>query len=207
MLKLFLLGAARPAFTLLNASGLLAALVPGLVRRLRGNDDHLNLLDTNLEGLDRLSRSGLKPSPALFLATLFGPALEEEALARHLNGVPHQQALETVCALFLEELCKTVTIPGRIGGQLRRILAFQPSLNRMPPRRPAALTGRPDFADAMAYLCLIGKTRKDHQTAREWWKNFLKTSSAIRPEPSSDPPPVKKRRKRRHRRRPSTTAA
>jgi len=207
ILKLFLLGSARPAFTLLNAGGLLAALFPGLVRRLRGNDDHLNLLDTNLEGLDRLSGSGLNPSPALFLATLFGPVLEEEALARHLNGVPHQQALETVCAAFLEELCKTVSIPGRIGGQLRRILALQSSLNRKPPRRPGALIGRPDFADAMAYLCLIGKTRKDHQTAREWWENFLKTPSAIRPDPSSDPSPVKKRRKRRHRRRPSTTAA
>jgi poly(A) polymerase len=206
MLKLFLFGSARPVFSLLDTSGLLAALFPGFIRWLRENGDHLTLLNTNLEWLDRLSRSGLTPSPALFLAALFGPYLEEEALARHLDGIPHLQALDTVCAMFLEELCKTVCIPGRIGGQLRRILAFQPSLHRKPPRRPAALVGRPDFADAMAYLCLIGKTREENRTAREWWETFLEAPSATRPEPPTDEVPVKVRRKRRRRHRPCETA-
>jgi poly(A) polymerase len=206
MLKLFLFGSARPVFSLLDTSGLLAALFPGFIRWLRENGDHLTLLNTNLEWLDRLSRSGLTPSPALFLAALFGPYLEEEALARHLDGIPHLQALDTVCAMFLEELCKTVCIPGRIGGQLRRILAFQPSLHRKPPRRPAALVGRPDFADAMAYLCLIGKTREENRTAREWWETFLEAPSVTRPEPPTDEVPVKVRRKRRRRHRPCETA-
>ena len=206
-LKLFLLGSARSAFSLMNAGGLLAALFPGLVRQLRGKDDLLNLLHTNLEGLDRLSRSGWNPSPAFFLAALFGPVLEKEALSRHLDGVPHQQALDTVCAVFLEELCKTVSIPGRIGGQMRRILALQTSLNRIPPRRAASLVGRADFTDAMAYLCLIGKTRRENQTAREWWENFLKTPSVSRPEPPPDRVPAKRRRRKRHRRPPSVAVA
>jgi poly(A) polymerase len=207
MLKLFLLGSAQPLFSLLDTSGLLAALFPGLIRWLQGNGDHLTLLHTNLEYLDRLSRNGLKPSPALCLATLFGPCLEEEALSRHLNGIPHLQALDSVCAIFLEELCKTVCIPGRIGSQLQRILAFQPSLHRKPPRRPAALVGRPDFPDAMAYLCLIAKTREENRTAREWWETFLKEpSAATRPEPQTDEIPVKRRKKRRRRHRPSAAA-
>ena len=206
-LKLFLLGSARSAFSLLNAGGLLDALFPGLARQLRGKDDLLNLLHTNLEGLDRLSRSGWNPSQAFFLAALFGPVLEGEALSRHLDGVPHQQALDAACAVFLEELCKTASIPGRIGGQMRRILALQPSLNRIPPRRAASLVGRADFTDAMAYLCLIGKTRRGNQTAREWWENFLKTPSDSRPEPLSDRAPAKRRRRKRRRRPPSAAVA
>jgi len=206
-LKLFLLGSARSAFSLLNAGGLLDALFPGLARQLREKDDLLNLLHTNLEGLDRLSRSGWNPSQAFFLAALFGPVLEGEALSRHLDGVPHQQALDAACTVFLEELCKTVSIPGRIGGQMRRILALQPSLNRIPPRRAASLVGRADFTDAMAYLCLIGKTRMGNQTAREWWENFLKTPSDSRPEPLSDRAPAKRRRRKRRRRPPSAAVA
>ena len=206
-LKLFLLGSARSAFSLLNAGGLLDALFPGLARQLREKDDLLNLLHTNLEGLDRLSRSGWNPSQAFFLAALFGPVLEGEALSRHLDGVPHQQALDAACAVFLEELCKTASIPGRIGGQMRRILALQPSLNRIPPRRAASLVGRADFTDAMAYLCLIGKTRRGNQTAREWWENFLKTPSDSRPEPLSDRAPAKRRRRKRRRRPPSAAVA
>ena len=101
---------------------------------------------------------------------------------------------------FMEEFCKTVCIPGRIGGQLRGILALQPSLHRMPPRRPASLVGRPDFADAMSYLCLIAKTRAESRTAREWWEAFLETPSASDSAPPIDEAPAKRRRKRRRRR-------
>ncbi|MHB9098145.1 MAG: polynucleotide adenylyltransferase PcnB [Syntrophales bacterium] len=208
MLKLFLLGSARPLFTLLETSGLLAALFPGLARWLEENGDHRTWLQTNLECLDRLRRSGLPPSPPLFLAALFGPRLEEEALARHRDGIPYMQALDAACAVFMEEFCRTVCIPGRIGGQLRRILAVQPSLHRMPPRRPASLAGRPEFEDAMAYLCLTAKTREENRPALEWWDAFIKDpSTTITAEPSTDQAPAKRRRKRGRRRRPSPKAA
>ncbi len=208
MLKLFLLGSARPLFTLLETSGLLAALFPGLARWLQANSHHRQWLHTNLECLDRLRRSGLPPSPPLFLAALFGPRLEEEALARHRDGIPYMQALDAACAVFMEEFCKTVCIPGRIGSQLRRILAVQPSLHRMPPRRPASLAGRPEFEDAMAYLCLTAKTREENRPALEWWDAFIKDpSTVIAAEPAADKAPAKRRRNRGRRRRPSPKAA
>lgn len=208
MLKLFLLGSARPLFALLETSGLLAALFPGLVRWLEENADHRQWLQTNLECLDRLYRSGLPPSPPLFLAALFGPRLEEEALARHRDGIPHMQALDAVCAVFMEEFNRTVSLPGRIGSQLRRILAVQPSLHRMPPRRPASLAGRPEFEDAMAYLCLTAKTREENRPALEWWDAFIKNpSTVITAEPPTDQVPAKRRRKRGRRRRPSPRPA
>ena len=205
--KLFLLGSARPVFTHLETSGLLAALFPGLSQWLSREKDHQKALHTNLECIDRLFRSGMPPSPPLFLAALFGPSLEEEALARHRDGIPYLQVLDATCTIFLEELCKSVCIPGRVGSQLRRILALQPSLHRMPPRRPSSLVGRPEFADAMAYLCFKAKTGEENRSALEWWQAFIKAPAAMQPASSADEAPAKRRRKRRRRHRPSAPAA
>ena len=208
ILKLFLLGSARPGFDLLNNGGLLAALFPRLSKWLSENSRHLTSLHSHLEHLDRLYRSGTLPSPSLFLAALFGPSLEEEALARHRGGVPRQQALDATCAIFLEELCKTVCIPARVGGRMRGILAFQPSLQKMPLRRPSSLVSRLDFADAMEYLRLTAETRGENRTALKWWDAFLsKAPSPMGSEPSINEAPAKRRRKRRRRPRPAAPAA
>jgi poly(A) polymerase len=204
ILKLFLLGAAGPAFGLLETSGLLAGLFPGLGRWLSENSRHLTALRTNLEYLDRQWQSGLPPSPALFFAAFFGPRLEEAVLARHRDGIPHQQALEAEHTASMEEVCRTVTIPGRVGNQMRGILAMQPSLHRSPPRRPSRLVSRPEFADALAYLRLTAETGGKNLAALEWWDAFLSgVPSAIRPEPPTDETPAKRRRKRRRKRRPA----
>ena len=191
----------------MDGSGLLAALFPGFSQWLHGDSHHLTLVQASLECLDELFRSGTPPSPAFFLAALFGPSLEEETLIRHRDGIPRQQALDSTCAIFMEEFCKTVTIPARVGDRLRRILAFQPSLHRMPPRRPTAMVSRPEFAEAMAYLRLSVETREENRTALEWWDAFLSDDpSVMPPETSISEPPPKRRRKRR-RRRPNSVQA
>lgn len=200
--KLFLLGSAQPTFSLLEKSGLATALFPRLSQWIYGNIRCLALLHANLEYLDQLYRSGRPPSPAIFLAALFGPSLEEAALSRHRDGIPHQQALDAACATFMEEVGKTSGIPGRFGSQLRAILALQPSLHRMPPQRPSSVVSRPEFADAMAYLRLTAETRKESKTSLEWWNAFLlKMPSVTCSEPPTNEAPAKKRRKRRARRR------
>ncbi len=201
MLKLFMLGSARPVFSLLDESGLLAALFSGFSQWLHRNSQHLTFVHANLECLDKLYRSGTPPSPSLFMAALFGSSLEEETLLRHRDGIPRQQALDSACAIFMEEFCKTVCIPARVGDRLRRILAFQPSLHRMPPRRPAAMVSRPEFAEAMAYLRLSVETRGENRAALEWWDAFLSDDhSVMPPEPSNTETPAKRRRRKRRRR-------
>ena len=177
MQKLFLFGSARPAFNLLEKSGLLAALFPGLGHWIYGNSRRLALLDANLKCLDQLYRSDTPASPALFLAALFGPGLEEVAFARHRDGIPHQQALAETCAMFMKETSETVSIPGRAGGRLRAILALQASLHRIPPRRPASIAGRPEFGEALAYLRLAAETRREDRTPLGWWDAFLLEAS------------------------------
>ena len=204
ILKLFLLGAARPVFSLLDKSGLLAALFPRLSQWLSGSSRHLNIMHANLEGLDRLCQCGTPPSPALFCAAFFGPSLEEAVLAHHRDGIPRQQALDIACTVAMEEFCKIVTIPGRVGNQLRGILAMQPSLHRKPPRRPSVMVNRPGFKDALAYLRLAAEARGENRAALEWWDAFLsEVPSAISSEPPADEAPAKRLRKRRRRRRPA----
>ena len=198
ILKLFLPGSARSVFTLLETSGLLASLFPDLSRWLDADSRHRTVVHTNLECLDRLFRNELPPTPPLFLAALFGPGLEEEALARHRDGTPYLQALDAAYAVFMKELCKTVCISGRVGSQLRGILAFQSSLHRIPPRRSASLASRPQFADAMSYLCLMAKTREEDRAALAWWGAFVNDPSAAASlEPRTEEVPKKRRKKRR----------
>lgn len=200
MLKLFLLGSARPVFGLLQKSGLLGGLFPGLEKWLGAEGHRRAIIESNLECVDRLVKNEVPPSASLFLTALFGPLLEEDALARHRSGIPYQQALDAAGAVFLEEFCGQVCIPGRISAQMRRILSLQSSLHRMPPRRPAVLVGRSDFEDAMAYLCFTAKTREENRPVLAWWENFLKGPSAMGLETSGPEAPAKRRRKRRRRR-------
>jgi poly(A) polymerase len=208
ILKLFLQGSSRAVFGLLADSGLLAALFPGLNRWLGDSDERRSFAKANLACLDRLVLGDTSPSPSLFLAALFGPCLEDEALARQREGIPHVQALDTACALFMKEICQTVTVPVRIGGRLRGILAFQPSLHRLPPRRPAALIRRSDFADAMTYLLLTAGTKQGNKVPLKWWEAYLSgPSAASASEPAEEEALKKHRKKRRRRRRPVTAAS
>ena len=200
MLKLFLLNSARPVFTLLETSGLLAALFPRLSQWLQKNDTHRTAVHINLESLDRLGRSGSPSSPALFLALLFGPLIEEEALEHHRGGIPYQPAMNATCTIFMEQLCQTVTTPGRIGGQLSSILAMQPLLRRMPPRRAPSLLNRPVFNDALAYFRLTAEARKEHRPAIDWWDSFIAAAPPPDPEQPDNKTPAKRRRRRRVRR-------
>ncbi|MDD5169146.1 MAG: hypothetical protein PHN75_10035, partial [Syntrophales bacterium] len=208
MQKLFLAGAARPVFDLLDRSGLLTALFPGLSRWIRGSSHHRVIVHENLECLDQLCQRGTPPSPPLFLAAFFGPAMEEEALARHLDGIPGQQALHAAYTAAMEDCCKTVSIPGRVGNQLFRILAMQPSLHKRSPRSPSRLVNRPEFADALAYLRLVAEARGENRAVLEWWDAFLSGNlPAIGSEPSGDEAPAKRRRKKRRRPRPAAPTA
>jgi poly(A) polymerase len=199
--KLFLTGSARPAFTLLEKGGLLTALFPALGPWLDADGRRLALIEASLGRLDQAYREGVPASLALFLAAVFGPGVEEAALALHREGVPYQQAMDAVCAAFTKDLCKTVAIPGRVALRLRAVLALQASLRRLPPRRPASVAARPEFGEALAYLRLTAEAAPEHRAALEWWEGFLAGNPAMTsPAPPAGVPAGKERRRRRGRR-------
>lgn len=196
--KLFLLGFARPTFALLEKSGLFASLFPGLDSWAHESDHRLELLEANLGRIDELVQNGGGASPALLLGALFGPRMEEAALARHRDGIPRRQALDETCAGFLEEISRSAHIPGRVGIRLCAILAFKTSLCKIPPRRPSMIAGRPEFAESLTYLQLGTETEGEHHAAVEWWKAFLlENPAAASTEASAEETPRKKRRRRR----------
>lgn len=196
--KLFLLGSAGPAFSLLDKSGLLAALFPGLAAWIREDNRRFQLLADNLECLDQLYRRGTPSSPAFFLSALFGPGIEEDAFERHRDGIPHRQAMDEMCANFMKEISGTAHIPGRVGGRLCAILTLQSSLHRMPPRKPASIAGRPEFMDALAYLRMAAQAKNEYRTPLEWWETYLlETPPAGPTDLPTDEAPEKKRKRRR----------
>jgi poly(A) polymerase len=206
ILKLFLLGSARPAFALMEKSGLLTALFPGLGRWICGNDRNLALLLANLDWFDKLvadgaAAAGGAPTPSLLLAALFGPTIEKESLALHRTGVPGHQALEETCGFFMKEVSETVCIPRRMSDRMRSMLALQRALRKMPPRRPASTAARPEFAEALAYLRLGAETRNEHRDACAWWDTFLLQSPPPAPSEAAAEEAPEKRPKRRRRRR------
>ncbi|HVN97476.1 MAG TPA: polynucleotide adenylyltransferase PcnB [Syntrophorhabdaceae bacterium] len=199
--KVFLFGTARPALNLMNTSGLVAALFPGLNSWILKDYNHFRLIEANLQALDELHKSGAPASMALCLAALFGPALEEEALERTRDGIPRQQALDSVCTDFMEEARRTVCIPGRVGSGLRAILGIQPALHRMPPRRPLVIAGRREFAEGLAYLRLVSETRRENERTLGWWDAFRANVPLPPTEQSGDEATPKKRSRKRRRRR------
>jgi poly(A) polymerase len=205
MLKLFLLGSARPIFRLMDKSGLLAALIPWLDRWLHEHTGASVIIHATLERIDTLVREGMAPSPALLLAALFGPSLEERAIMVHRTGVPHQQALNALYNTFFEELCKTVTVPAKIGSRLRAILVMQPSLHKVPPRRPQGIVGRQNFDDALTYMRMMTEITGENIPARNWWTAFMngQPPETIAVPAGVEPPPKRKRRRRKRKRRPA----
>ncbi|MDQ5988167.1 MAG: Poly(A) polymerase I [Syntrophus sp. SKADARSKE-3] len=143
------------------------------------------------------------------MAALFGPSLEERAIRVHRTGVPYQQALHAVYNTFLEELCKTVSVPARIGSQMRAILVMQPSLHKVPPRRPLSVAGRQHFDDAMSYMRMMTEITGENIPARNWWNAFLngQPPETIAVPVGAEPPPKRKRRHRKRKRRPAETAS
>ena len=201
ILKLFLLGSAGRVFVLLEESGLLTALFPSLSQWLHGNG-RSRLIYKTLQWLDDMVLKGTQPSPALMIAALFGPGLEDQAMVRHRAGMPYQQALHACCSTLYEELRETLSFPAKVGNQLRNILSLQPSLRKIPPRRPGALVNRQDFAAARDYLSIMANAKEENLSACDWWDAYIE-GRIIETSTLADPaaPPSKRTRKKRRRRR------
>lgn len=200
-LKLFLKGTGRRVFELMETSGLLLPLFPALGQWLSAKSENRQALLLILENIDRQIREGVAPSPALFFAVFFGSCLEEKIYLRHREGIPYAQALDEICAGFIQECSQTVNIPGRVGNQMRGIMTLRHFIRRLPPRRPANLAARQEFADALACLRLGAGNDRKYLAALSWWDAYLTGTPPPRldPEDNKIETPLKKRRKRKRR--------
>ncbi len=199
--KLFLLGSASSTFYLLEKSGLLEALFPGLVERMRSEPGLFADLEEGLRSVDELVESGTSVSPALFLTVLFGASIERRALERHQDGIPGRQALDQACAEFLGEIARTAHIPGRVATRLCAMLALKSSVCRMPPRRPKRIASRPEFPETLVYVSIAAQSNAEYHAVLQWWENHIveNPDSGEDAETPDKEVPRKKRRRRRRR--------
>jgi poly(A) polymerase len=198
--KLFLLGHAAPTFFLLEKSGMLDALFPGLSKRIHADPELFQAIELNLRAIDELYMNGASISPALFITALFGESIEKEALVRHQDGIPLRQALDASCAAFVAEIAQTAHIPARVATRLAAILAIKSGICKIPPRRPKTIAGRPEFPESLIYISITAQSRREYDGILQWWENFMSENPAPEETPeASGPGPRKKRRRRRKR--------
>jgi poly(A) polymerase len=202
VLKLLLLGAGEKTYQLLARSGLLAPLFPHFATWLTEETDGYphTWASAALAWVDEELADGRQVSPPLLLALVFGNYVGERAAAFQEAGLPPQQSLDRAVADFLGETAPTVTIPNRIGTQLRDILACQARLTKIPGRKPQALVARPFFGDALAYLRFAATQQGELAKTVAWWERFAHQQPVVEPAAGGGEERAAGGRKRRRRR-------
>jgi poly(A) polymerase len=205
VLKLFLSGEGERSYQLLRQTGLFAALFPAFS----------DWLDTETEGfphtwvsraLDRVDlacQEGTRPAPGELLALVFGQYLEEKIECLRGAGSSSQQTAAMAVAELLTELAPTITVPQRVGLQIREILANRERFRRMPGKRPQAFIARQSFGASLDYLRFCGTFSEDDRLMAEWWDRYVagNPAAAVRDGEAAAPGPRPGKPKRRRRRR------
>ena len=201
MLKLFLLGAGEKTYQMLRQAGLFAALFPHFNDWLGRESNHFphNFISRALERVDALIGDGLKVSPQLLFALMFGQYIQEKASGFRSAGAPAQQAVSMAVAEFMGELAPTVLIPNKVGILIRDIIAAQTRFMKIPGRHAETFAGRPGFNDALAYLGFSCAFSGKNEKVLGWWTKLA--AATPMPEPDALPREPAPRRKRRRRRR------
>lgn len=215
-LKLLLLGEGEKTYQLLRQTGLFAALFPPFSAWLDRETDGFphTRLGQALDWVDLRMQRGDRVEPPLLLALMFGEYLEEKGAAFRKAGASPQQAVDMAVAELMGELAPTVTVPNRIGGMVRHILAYQHRLRKTPGRQPLSFIARPGFSEAMEYLRFMTEVTGDGAKVCAWWEKFVRDNPlpptgarAAEEEHRGEPDAGGKRRRRRRRRRPAKTGA
>ncbi|HEX2964473.1 MAG TPA: polynucleotide adenylyltransferase PcnB [Syntrophorhabdaceae bacterium] len=200
--KTFLSGAAAPGFAILDQSGLLSSMFPQLQRWVYARQENKLIVQRNLEYLDQISQSDDRSTAAVLLAALLGPLTEEQSLVLKHEGVPYQAAVIKTCENQIELVRTRMNVPKRISAQFRALLVLQGSLRRIPPKRASVLLQKPEFHDALCYLRMMSRFKKDNLEAVNWWNKY--SSSLSKPglnDSQSEEYSKKRKRRKRHRKR------
>ena len=206
ILKLFLSGEGERCYQLLRQTGLFAALFPSFSDWLDVETDGFphTWVSKALDRVDSACQEGEKPAPGVLLALLFGQYLEEKIERLRAAGASVQQTVALAVAELLAELAPTITVPQRVGLQIREILANRERFRRMPGKRPQVFISRQGFGTALDYLRFCGTFNDDDRLMAEWWERYLAGHPASPPSGGEavareDRPAKPKRRRRRRR--------
>lgn len=207
--RMFLGGAAAPAFDLMLASGVLEIVLPELHAHLRrraeaGDVEELEALRAVLRAADRARRHGREFTTAQRLALLLAPLLltpaEDEQQAGHTTA-PAERATER-----MKPIAARLAISRRDGERVRQIVLSLPKLlvtngaRRSRRRGGGALVRRSYFRETLEVFGLYVGATGDGREAWERWSRRLAALPADEQPPATTPRTTRRRRARRPRR-------
>ena len=203
VVKLFLGGAARPAFALLRHYGLFALLFPDIDACLEEEDEKREaaaFIDHALANTDARIAGDKPVTPAFLFAALLWPALRREARAARARGASDAQAVESAGAHAIAREIERVSIPRRCSVVTREIWGMQPRLLSARGRRALGLTAKLRFRAAYDFLLLRSQAGEPVQDRCDWWTRLAESEGEDRDALLSPPAPRPRRRRRRGRR-------
>jgi poly(A) polymerase len=208
--KLLLLGAARPTFEMLHATGLFTLIFPVAQGALPPGEggwyfEHLRRV---LDWVDARVAESEPVDLALLFALMFGPLIDRRA--GELQGDASMGAVtayKQTVGEFVAEMAPSVRIPNLVGLGIREILSQQWRFQRQEGRRATRFVRMPVFPFAWTYFQLShGSTGRDPELVA-WWESFLQGKPQPGAAPAEGPSPGRRRRRRRRGRRRSGEGA
>ncbi len=196
-LKLFLKGAAQPAFEQLGRHGLLRHLFPETVAcmEMPNADSFRHLLDAALSNTDKRVAEGKPVTPVfLFAVLLWGPVTQRvAAIANERHGAVFW--LHRATDEIVERQQHSIAIPRRLAAPMREIICLQPRFAHRGPARVRRLLDHPRFRAAYDLLMLRIAAGEEDPELGEFWTKAQQGEQRVRQ-------PRAPRRRRRGPRRP-----
>ena len=200
VIKLFMGGAGRATYELLQRYGLFGHLFPETDACIEAEPDGVAgaMADKALDSTDARIGAGKPVTPGfLFAALLWGPVLQDsEACAA--RGMSDLQAYDTAGTDAIERQIHHVSLPRRFSLIVREIWGLQPRLvNRRGRASASRLLVHPRFRAAYDFLLLRAESGEDVAEHATWWTRFQEGGEDTQRSMVEDKRGPKRRRRRR----------
>ncbi len=171
MLKIFNCGHAAEVFRRAWELGLFQVIYPEFSEFLRQNEPHARETARRaLTQFDIWKQNGLRPTPALQYALLFGQRIEAIAAKAPPEIPPFEATIQAVSDVIRNRV-QLVLIPKSVLFDVERIMGMQIQMAKASPRSRYAtrLRSRAGFSDALVYLKFSTTDHPDRKPLLEAW--------------------------------------
>ncbi|MGA1194716.1 MAG: poly(A) polymerase, partial [Kiritimatiellia bacterium] len=172
--KLFFCGHSREVLRQLHDYGLLVHMLPEVDGAMRGNEHDRNWLDRVTRQLDTWRSHGVRATPELLFALLFGLVHERAINARIEAGMPRYHAAESAVRDHLVSLATRVQIPKSIGIHISQLMAVQPYFLNLNKGKAERFMRRACFHDAFIYFKMRSRFEHAHDEAVHFWSDIIR---------------------------------
>jgi poly(A) polymerase len=207
-MKLLLAGSAGASCNLLARLGLLAHLMPDVVRAVNEAPDSpgARLVQLGLAGTDDRVREDRSVTPTFLFAVLLWPAILREAGAPR-GPLPSDPAvIGAACDAVVSTQMRRIAVPKRFMLPMRDIVLMQARFERRAGRRALRFLEHPRFRAAYDFLLLRVASGEVDPELADWWTRVQAMSPEERvaeaerqPRPAAEPGKRPSRRRRRRR--------